>query len=326
MAAPSIPPTLTTLIAELMQQLIVAERAGAPYRRLRQGIEYIYAKESVGGTRRDVFLGRGDRPEVQAEAETLRRGAAAARQRRVLVRVLKARGLWGPEPWLGRLLEAVAAAGLFEQGALLVGTAAFQMMEPLLGQFLPRPTLMTLDLDIASSSLTLKGRPGETFEQILQLADPSFTAIPQLDMRDPPWRFRADNGYMVELLTPLLRRSDRNPMPLPALAAGAVPLQYMKWLIAEPVQAAALWGAGVMVTIPRPARYAVHKLIVAQRRDPGAHLKRSKDLEQARVIIEALRTTEPFAIEDALEEARAQGDEGWARPIARSLAELGLDL
>jgi hypothetical protein len=87
---------------------------------------------------------------------------------------------------------------------------------------------------------------------------------------------------------------------------------------------AALWGAGVTVTVPRPARYAVHKLIVAQRRDPGSRLKRAKDLEQARIIFEALATMEPFAIEDALEDAREQGEEGWARPIARSLAELGL--
>ncbi len=325
MASLSIPPVLTTLVAELMQQLSVSQRAGAPYCRVRQGIEYIYAKETVGGTRRDIFLGRSDQPRVQAEAEAFRLGAAAARQRRGLVRILKARGLWGPEPWLGRLLEAVAAARLFEQGALLVGTAAFQMMEPLLGRLLPRPTLMTLDLDIASASLALQGRPGESFEQILRLADPSFTAILQLDMRDPPWRFRAADGHIVELLTPMLRRSDRNPMPLPALSAGAAPLQYMKWLISEPVQAAALWGAGVTVTIPRPARYAVHKLIVAQRRDPGSHLKRAKDLEQARIIFEALGTMEPFALEDALQDAREQGD-GWANPIARSLAELGLDL
>jgi hypothetical protein len=322
----SISPALTTLLAELIQQLSAAERSGAPYRRLRQGIEYIYAKEPVGAARRDIFLGRGDQPEVQAQAEALRRGATAAKQRRGLVRILKARGLWGPEPWLGRLLDAVAAAGLFEKGALLVGTAAYQMMEPLLGRFLPKPTLMTTDLDLATASLALEGVPGESFEQLLRLADPSFTALPQLYKGRPPWRFRSNDGHLVELLTPMLRRADRNPMPLPALAAGAAPLQYMKWLISEPVRAAALWGAGVMVTIPRPARYAVHKLIVAQRRDPANLLKRSKDLEQARIIIAALQTADPFALEDALEDAREQGREGWAVPISRSLTELGLDL
>lgn len=326
MSARPIPLQLTTLLADLSQQLEIAEPAATPYRRRRGEIEYLYAKQQVAARRRDIFIGRSDDPEAVARAESFARGADAARQRRKQVQVLKAQGLWGPEPWLGRLIETVAAAGLFEEGALLVGTAAFQMMEPLLGEFLPRPTLMTIDMDIATASLALQGRPGETFEQILHFADPTFTSIPQLHKGRLPSRFRASDGHLVELLTPVLRRTDTNPMPIPGLGAGAAPLAYMHWLIAEPVRAVALWGSGVPVRIPHPARYAVHKLIVAQRRDPANLIKRTKDLEQARIIIAALERNEPFAIEDALEDARTQGAEGWVKPIARSLEELGLNL
>jgi hypothetical protein len=37
-----------------------------------------------------------------------------------------------------------------------------------------------------------------------------------------------------------------------------------------------------------------------------------------------LREQDPFALEDALHDARAQGEKGWGAPIARSLKEIGL--
>jgi hypothetical protein len=70
----------------------------------------------------------------------------------------------------------------------------------------------------------------------------------------------------------------------------------------------------------------VHKLILAQKRLRTSREKRFKDLEQAGSLITAIQAADPFAIEDPLEDARAQGAEGWAKPIARSLSELGLDL
>lgn len=102
-----------------------------------------------------------------------------------------------------------------------------------------------------------------------------------------------------------------------------MPLQHIAWLIADPVPTVALWGAGVPVAIPQPARYAVHKLILAQKRTTD-RLKRTKDLAQARALVDALLRPDPFALEDKLTDARRQGQTGWAGPLARSLRELGL--
>ncbi len=94
------------------------------------------------------------------------------------------------------------------------------------------------------------------------------------------------------------------------------------WLIEEPVPAVALHGAGVAVSLPRPARFAVHKLILAQKRGAHEAAKSRKDLGQAAALVMALREAAPFELQDALDEARAIGRDGWARPIDRSLSQI----
>ena len=121
----------------------------------------------------------------------------------------------------------------------------------------------------------------------------------------------------------MLRRTDRNPMPIPGLQAGGIPIQHMGWLIDEPVQAVVLQGAGALVRVPRPARYAVHKLLIAQKRTMDS-AKAGKDLHQAQALFEVLGQRDPDALQDALDDARSRGKSGWAEPIDKSLKSLGL--
>lgn len=50
------------------------------------------------------------------------------------------------------------------------------------------------------------------------------------------------------------------------------------------------YGAGISVVIPDPCRYAVHKLIIADRRqnDAGGQAERDEDLRQAGMLFDAL--------------------------------------
>jgi hypothetical protein len=324
MRSPLIPPTLQTVFADLTQLAATAPPAGSPYRRSRDGVEYLYAKIPVGTDRIDRFLGRAGDPEAEQEAATLRTGMALAAERRRLVSMLRRNGFSGPDRRLGAALDALAHAELFAAGAVLVGTAAYLVSEGLVGARLPAPTLMTGDLDLATASLALTASPPETLLAILRRADPTFEAVTGLDPRRPPARFRSAQGYLVDLITPERRRDQKSSAALPALEAAAAPLQHIAWLIADPVPTVALWGAGVPVQVPQPARYAVHKLILAQKRDPASRLKRAKDLAQARALIEVLLQTDRFALDDALADARARGRRGWGAPIERSLVELGL--
>ena len=65
-------------------------------------------------------------------------------------------------------------------------------------------------------------------------------------------------------------------------------LPFLKFLIAEPIPAVALHRSGILLQIPRPERYAIHKLIVAQRRSGPVRAKAVKDLAQAYALIGVL--------------------------------------
>ncbi|MGC6330760.1 GSU2403 family nucleotidyltransferase fold protein [Rhizorhabdus sp. FW153] len=324
MKDPNLQPITRTIFSDLVQQVDAAPPAGSVYSRERDGITYLYAKIPVGNDRIDRFIGKQGDEEAEAEAASLRLGADLAKKRRDIVSMLKRDRLAGPDRTLGAALDAIAYAGLFRAGAVLVGTAAYMMFEPLVGRRLPAPTLMTGDLDLATARLALTAEPPEGMERILKRADRTFTPIPSLRPGAPPSRFRNAEGYLVDLLTPVRSRADRNPMSLVGLEAGAVPLHYLGWLIEDPVPTVALWGAGIAVNVPQPARFAVHKLILAQRRDQANRHKRMKDLDQARALIEVLRDHDRFALADAVSDARSRGRKGWAEHIDRSLNELGL--
>jgi hypothetical protein len=317
-----IPLSIQTVYADLVQQAHAASRhEGSVYAQTIKGHEYLYVRRSVGAVRRDVFLGRADDPDVKAKASAAKSEMVNVVQRRTIVSSLRSFGLPAPTTELGRVLDALADAGLFET-AVLVGTAAYQCYSPIVGVALPSAALMTQDADLATASLALVGHDGEeTLETILKRADKTFSALPGLDRKALPSRFRSRSGFMVDLLTPKLRRSDKGPMPVKRLGAGAAPLQHLAWLIDEPVQAVALHGPGIPVRVPSPARYGVHKLVIAQKR-AAENVKRKKDLIQAKSLMEALEESDPWAWKDAIDDACAQGKAGWAEPIKRSLKEL----
>lgn len=313
----------STLFAELQQQVATAPSPGTVYSRERDGIRYLYAKVPVGVERIDLFLGKAGDPDAEAKANRFRKGMELARERRRLVAMLKRAGVPAPSRILGATLDALSQAGLFDRGAVLVGTAAYMMFGPLVGAQLPAPTMMTGDLDLATPDLKLAADPPERLEAILKRGDPTFEAVLQTDPRLPASRFRTAQGFLLDLVTPTLRRSDRNPMPMDRLEAGAAPLHYLDWLIADPVPSVALWGSGVAINLPQPARFAVHKLILAQKRDTGGRIKRQKDLLQAKALIDAMLASDSYALMDAMTDAFGRGRDGWRGPIAQSLNEIG---
>jgi hypothetical protein len=332
-----------TLYAELQQQLeTVTERPGSVFEQTIKNTVYLKAQIETAGRRTSIHLGRADDPDVRARADAIAAEMQRAKGRRQIVRTLRNAGFGQPSPAIADICEALAGAGLFGRGAILIGTGAYQCFPALVGRTLPGAAMMTQDADIATATLALAAERDPTGDvepgldspepldrsllDILKQADPTFEGVPSLGRRALPSRFKAHSGFLFELLSPRRRRDDPDPIPVPGLQAAAAPIQQLEYLLVDAVPAVLLQGAGTLIRVPAPARYAVHKLIVARKRQVSSAAKRLKDLEQARSLIEALRERDRWSLADAFEDARGRGEKGWGEPIARSLAELQIDL
>ena len=132
------------------------------------------------------------------------------------------------------------------------------------------------------------------------------------------WRWRqTKSNTLVEFLTPSFR-AEEDIRELPALGVAAQSLLFLNYLIAEPIKAAALYRSGVLVQIPRLEAYAVHKLIVANRRAGADRLKARKDQAQAKLLIEALAEDRPDELREAYEDALSRGPQ-WRALIEATL-------
>jgi hypothetical protein len=318
-----IPLNLQTFYADLVQSATFSEELhGSISRRTVKGAIYLYVTEKHGAERRQVYLGPANDDATIEKADQLRRAAQDAKQRRSTVSLLKRSGLPGPTLETGRLLEAVANVRLFRNGMVLVGTAAYQTYAPVVGFMLAGAALTTQDADLAAASLAVQSdADGANLLDILKRADPSFIAAPMLNRKALPKRFRSSSGFDVDVITRYRTRADdENGVPVPGLGCSAQPLRYLEFLIEDPIDLVALYNSGVTIRVPQPARYAVHKLIVAQERQPG-NPKRRKDLMQAESLLAALKDTDPTALDDAFANARERGPK-WRTHIDASLGEL----
>ena len=108
---------------------------------------------------------------------------------------------------------------------------------------------------------------------------------------------------------------------LPALGVQAQALHYLNYLIADPIPAAVAYRGGVLVQVPRPERFAIHKLIVADRRRAEDRMKSAKDRAQAAYLIEVLAEDRPDDLAEALEDARARGPR-WRERSDASLSRM----
>lgn len=144
--------------------------------------------------------------------------------------------------------------------------------------------------------------------------------MPALD-QGRTWRWaQGGSGQLAEFLTPAF--GNETIRELPALGVNAQALNYLNFLIAEPIHAAAFYRSGVLVQVPRPERYAIHKLIVADRRRDGAgSLKFAKDREQAAFLIEAMAEDRPDDLARAYGTALEVGRR-WREHIGNSLKRM----
>ncbi len=319
-------PTAAAAYHDLVTLLLdeaVPDIRGTPTRRERKGKTYWYDRYRVGVETKERYLGEDSGP-LRQRIEQFQglKGAKDDRRkaRARLVRLLRSERLLGMDGATGSLVSALSRAGAFRLGGVIVGTTAFRLYEGELGLRLSfDQTAMTNDIDIASFeklSLALEDTVEPALADVFN--DLSFSPVPSLDP-GKVWRWRqSGTETLVEFLAPSFDE-DEGLLDLAALGVNAQSLHHLNYLIAEPIDAAAVYRDGILVKIPRPERFAIHKLIVADRRREGPNsLKARKDLMQAEILTAILVEDRPEDLSEAFEDAMRRGAR-WRERIENSL-------
>lgn len=309
---------MMTLYADLGQRLAIRDvRPGSISTKTDKGKKYLYAVQKDGQARVQRYIGPAESQAAQAEAEKIRQAAVEAKELRSTVAILKQARIPGPTLVQGRILEVLANAGLFERGMTLVGTVAYQTYAGVVGAYLAAAAYATNDIDLSVAEF-IAAENEEDIGSILKRADPSFK--PHWHASDRLPRIFKSSNFQVDVLT-RHGRGRKSPVLVESLGCAAAALSFQEYPAEETIEVAALYGSGVLVRVPTPARYAIHKLIVAQQRGTTELGKKQKDLSQAKELLDVLIENDESALQDNLDEARDRG-RAWKSSINASLKEI----
>ncbi len=312
-------------LLRLHRDVAVSDIKGQVTAKTINGHEYLYDRYRLGARNVWHYLGE-DTPELRTRVKRHSEIKMASKERSKemsrRVKVLRSEGYATLDATTGSLLAAFAKSGVFRLGGTLVGTVAFQMYEAELGVVLGFDRMArTDDIDIASFerlSFALQDQVDGPLQDVFKGL--KFEPFPSLE-KGRVWRWKqASRETLVEFLTPSF--GEEGIRKLPALGVSARALHHLNYLIAEPIPAVALYRGGILVQIPRPERYAIHKLIEADRRLAGVDsLKAIKDRLQAEFLIEVLNEQRPDELADAYDVALNSGPK-WRARLEASLKSL----
>ena len=319
-------PWLTPMASELSERLLLAELAtgqkppvGSFVSKRIKGRVYWYIQWSDGTRQRQLYFGPDN------EVETARReqmqqnwhnGKVAAHARSQLCQLVRAgQVLPPPSAPTSRLLVALHNAGLHRSGAVLIGTFAFLAYQGLLGVKWPAQVAETQDVDVASEPDVWLIAP-EKMQLWPLLQHFGLAPTAPIDQLEATTFISPRADMRVDVIAPLRGRKHTTPIDLQHLGVHGAPLRFIDHLIGDPILLSLPLADGVLAVVPQPARFALHKLILAayRRRED----KRRKDLLQADLLLLLLAQSQPAV----LREAFAALPKSWRNKVVRALVGL----
>lgn len=327
-----LPAAAQTTYAELYELVQVAEAARSPafvtgtvaYKTIK-GARYAYwAFKELDGRKREYYLGP-EGPAIEAIERARAAGApaldAVARQAAAAL----AQGCSATPPKHFRIVKRLSEYQFFRAGGLLVGTHAFLALGNQLGVAWGSGT-RTLDLDFAHAgpggnvAVALPANlHASAHDALLSLEHGFLPALGGSKGMASLYVSQREPELRIDFLT-VPRRGGRAEVYAPDLGVALSPLKFLDYLIERPGQAVLLDRAdAVLVNLPDPARYGLHKLIVAHERG-ARHPKHGKDIAQALALIDWHLQRAPHALMDAWVDLATRGA-GWVKRARASLAQ-----
>lgn len=316
--------TFDAAAAAELSRSIANIRGGSIATKTVKGAKYFYFQyRDVGGAVRQIYLG----PHSERLRALIDR-ARAPSPRSVLADLARGAVGLGCAPILRkhfRVIERLGEYGFFRAGGVLVGTHAFLGYGNMLGVRWGDAD-RTQDVDLAHAGRNVAVALPANVEV------GTHGAIESLELGLIPITGRggkagatylnpADPDLRLDFLT-TLHRGGAKPVEHAQLGVALQPLPFLEYSLEQVTQLALLSeGGAVVVNVPAPERYALHKLVVHGERGVRHAAKGAKDLAQAAALLEVLKARRPRDVVAAWRDLVGRGP-GWRKRASAGLAAL----
>ena len=275
---------------------------------------WYYQLKMPTGNATQIYLGPDDeviRKLIDAHRDGVRQASAQAI--RSLARAAIEYGCMAIPAQHGRIIDRLGDYGFFRAGGMLVGTHAFIAYQ---NHFGVRWTdgAMTLDRDFAYAgrnlSIAMQSDVRVDTRGALESLQMGFIpVVSQTTYKKPD-----EPDFDIDFLTSMGRKGDV-PVHIPALNVTLQPLRFMELSMEAPMRASLLTRAGsIAVNVPRPERYALHKLIVSQMRPLEMRVKANKDIAQAAHLLDYLLSEDEDLVAEAWRDVQGRG-KSWSTKL-----------
>jgi hypothetical protein len=224
-----------------------------------------------------------------------------------------------------RVIRRLADYGFFRAGGVLIGTHAFLAFGNSLGVRWGGQD-RTQDIDFAHAgkklSLVLPNNVEVKTDEAITSLEMGFLPVSGLSGKTGgTYLIPSEPDFRLDFLTPL-HRGGETPYAHPQLHITLQPLPFMEFSL-EAVEQAVLFCAegAVLINVPSPQRYALHKLVVYGERTGAFRIKSSKDLAQAACLLSFLWEHRLESLEESFADMLTRG-KGWRSRLKQGATAL----
>ena len=321
-------PAAQTNFAELFEQVQAAafdrsvrDLPGSFNRKTVKGRDYWYWQvRDLQGVNRQIYLGPDDERLgrlIQLQAAGKAKGSSNLAG---LAAACASLGCMTVISQHFAVINRMAEYGFFRAGGVLIGTHAFIAMANMLGVRWSS-AWRTSDVDVAHAgknvSLALAENARADMHDAITSLEMGLLPQQSLAAGQGATYITAKKDIRVDLLTTAGRKDDAYRYE--PLNVKLQPLKFMEFSLEHTTQTALISGEqAVLVNVPSPMRYAMHKLVIMGEREEAFRTKIVKDAGQVSALVDYGMQRSPSALQAAAEDLMKRGP-GW-----RSRANEGL--
>lgn len=197
-------------------------------------------------------------------------------------------------------------------GGVLVGDAAYRAYANMLG-VTPRQGPAIQGVEMAEEvriEVVIAADADASMHKLPAREALGVFSVPSLDRKTSATSYAiGTKAVTVELMTSCHGEPETSPVRVPQFDTWAAPMRFADYLLEDSQTAALLQGHGIVVNVPTPARFALHRLLALGDRSGALDRCGSGGLEQAEALLDVLAEERPGDLLLAADAAARAGGE-----------------